>query len=446
MLLTGSVTVNVFAGGLLTNTNQHIRFLRNPARDASLQIDAVYSNPAGLSFLADGWQASFNWQAAFQDRNISTTFAPFAGFGGNATKEFEGKAKSLFIPSAFVVYKHDKWAFSGSIAITGGGGKAKYDNGLGSFESQAAIMPATLTTAMQAVNPAFPAITQYSIESNFTGSQVTVGGQLGASYRICDNLSTFAGLRLSYVSNTYEGYLGNLQANIMGTMQSVRTFLESVNPTFAALAADRSLDVEQTGTGIAPLLGVDYKCGKFNIGLKYEFKTDITLENKSAVNTSGITAYDDGAKTPGDIPALLTGGVSYAVCDKVTVSAGYHQFFDKDADMAGDKQKALSHGTSEILAGVEWNVTQKLQLSAGAQRSDYGIRDNYLSDVSFNMDSWSVGFGFGYDINSHFTVNAGCLLTNYEDYTKTTTVSTLAYTDIYSRTSKAFGIGIDYKF
>ena len=43
VLLTVSTTT--FAGGLLTNTNQNIAFLRNPARDASIEIDAVYSNP-----------------------------------------------------------------------------------------------------------------------------------------------------------------------------------------------------------------------------------------------------------------------------------------------------------------------------------------------------------------------------------------------------------------
>ena len=33
----------VMAGGLLTNTNQNVSFLRNPARDAAIGIDGVYS-------------------------------------------------------------------------------------------------------------------------------------------------------------------------------------------------------------------------------------------------------------------------------------------------------------------------------------------------------------------------------------------------------------------
>ena len=41
----------VFAGGLLTNTNQSFIFGRNFARDGVIAIDGVYSNPAGVAFL-----------------------------------------------------------------------------------------------------------------------------------------------------------------------------------------------------------------------------------------------------------------------------------------------------------------------------------------------------------------------------------------------------------
>jgi len=76
------VTSAVFAGGLLTNTNQSVHFLRNPARDASTEMDAVYTNPAGLTFLTDGFHLSLTNQSAFQKRTITSTFTPFMGNGG----------------------------------------------------------------------------------------------------------------------------------------------------------------------------------------------------------------------------------------------------------------------------------------------------------------------------------------------------------------------------
>ena len=44
------VSVSTFAGGLLTNTNQHVSFLRMIARGASVDIDGVYYNPPVWDF------------------------------------------------------------------------------------------------------------------------------------------------------------------------------------------------------------------------------------------------------------------------------------------------------------------------------------------------------------------------------------------------------------
>ena len=40
------------AGGLLTNTNQHVAFNRMMSREASIGIDGVYYNPAGVAFMS----------------------------------------------------------------------------------------------------------------------------------------------------------------------------------------------------------------------------------------------------------------------------------------------------------------------------------------------------------------------------------------------------------
>ena len=42
------------AGGLMSNTNYHIAFDRMMARGASFEVDAAYSNPAGLVWGHEG--------------------------------------------------------------------------------------------------------------------------------------------------------------------------------------------------------------------------------------------------------------------------------------------------------------------------------------------------------------------------------------------------------
>ena len=73
-----AISTSALAGGLLTNTNQNAVFLRNPARNATIGIDGVYTNPAGTAFLEKGLHLSVSWQLASQKRQITST-APFYG-------------------------------------------------------------------------------------------------------------------------------------------------------------------------------------------------------------------------------------------------------------------------------------------------------------------------------------------------------------------------------
>ncbi|MBR2235462.1 MAG: transporter, partial [Prevotella sp.] len=77
-LLLASNVATAMAGGILTNTNQSVSFLRNPARDAAIGLDGVYSNPAGVAFLSEGLHLGFNWQYAHQTRTITSTNPLFA--------------------------------------------------------------------------------------------------------------------------------------------------------------------------------------------------------------------------------------------------------------------------------------------------------------------------------------------------------------------------------
>ncbi len=485
------VSIPTFAGGLLTNTNQHILFLRMLARDASTQIDAVYSNPAGTAFMQDGFYVSLNGQSAAQTRTIHSTFAPFAGFGGNSTKMFKGEASAPFVPSAFAVYKKDKWAFSANFAVTGGGGKATFNEGLGSFESQVAMLP--LLLKKQGINA-----DKYSVNSYMEGKQYIFGLQLGAAYQINDYLSVFGGARINYVSNAYSGYIKDIQANIGGgemvnlnryfttsataALQAAEAYkqagdIENYNKYLAiskgaeAVAnktADMELDCEQSGWGVTPIIGADFKMGKWNVGVKYEFKTALNVENKTKGNLPAATPnpkddkyanYRDGVNTPHDVPSLLTVGVSYEILPVLRASVGYHHFFDTHAEMAtvqdpstGEligKQNFIGNGTNEYLAGLEWDVCKWAQVSAGMQRTKYGVKDNFQTDMSFSLSSYSFGLGAGFDVAKNLKLNVAYFWTNYDNYEKVSANyngTGIAGTDVFSRTNKVFGIGLDYKF
>ena len=423
------VSTSAFAGGYLTNTNQHIAFLRMLARGASIDIDGVYSNPAGLVFLQDGVYFAFSNQSAYQTRSINTTFPLFP----EGTRYYKGTASAPVIPSLQFAYKMGDWAFSGSFAISGGGGKAKFDSGLPMFDSQIIAGLASIP-APNKITP-----DMYTMNSSMVGKQYIFGVQVGASYKISEYLSVFAGGRVNIVSS---GYVGHMSTIANQGYEMISAHLPQIE-----------LDCDQSGLGVTPIIGADLKYGKWNLGMKYEFKTNIEIENKANKNThpdGALKDYKDGVKTPNDIPALLTAAIGYEILPTLRATVEYHYFFDKQAGMAGGKEKTLTGGTNEYLVGAEWDVTKIVTVSAGYQKTDYGLSDDFQSDVSFSCDSYAIGFGSAVKLSPKFTLNVAYFWSKYSDYTKKKDTGyngmPLPGTDVYSRTNKVFGIGVNFRF
>ena len=117
--------------------------------------------------------------------------------------------------------------------------------------------------------------------------------------------------------------------------------------------------------------------------------------------------------------------------------------------MAGDRQKQLTHGTQEVLAGLEYDINDKFTISCGGQHTDYGLSDGYQQNTSFACDSWSVGLGGAVNLNKHLRLNAGYFCSLYTDYDKHQQQyqgTPFPGTETYSRTNHVIGLGFDYKF
>ena len=548
-----AMTTSTQAGGLLTNTNQNIAFNRNFARVGAIGIDGVYFNPAGVAFLDQGFHLSLNFQNVYQTRQITSAFSipafantpyeyPFTLNGGDKTdgsKFYEGKASVPILPSFQVAYNKDKWSFQAGFGLTGGGGKASFNEGLPSFERQIAILPALINQQL----PTFSTLlgqqetpaTSYSMQSYMSGHQYNFGLQLGVAYKINENLSVFGGARFNYIYNKYEGNITNISADVNGNNQNLYEYFGSkaklltekaaalqaqavaaktqadayqaqanaaTDPTAKAqlqaaanqyaagaqqasagakmvsagadklnsskeLVKDRYVEVSQRGWGITPILGIDYRTGKWNFAARYEFTTKFNIENNT--KRDDTQKYENGVNTPNDIPGILALGAQYEILKNLRVMAGYNHYFDKDARMDNNKQRFLKHNTQEFLAGVEWDINPSVTVSAGGQRTLYGLGDGkYLTDLSFVTSSYSFGVGAKIKVAKNAHLNVAYFFTNYSKFTKNYedaitigreqvtqpdgTISvqpkTLATknTDIFTRTNKVLGVGLDIDF
>lgn len=434
------VSIPTFAGDYLTNTNQNAAFLRMIARGASIDVDGVYSNPAGLAFLPeDGFHLSLTGQSAYQTREILAT-SPLWTLDGNTTERYyKGTASAPIIPSFHGAYKKDKWVISASFAITGGGGKASFDNGLPMFD---ALAIGGIYTNAQLTGLVGKPVTpdMYEINSAMDGKQYIYGVQLGVSYRFNNWLSAFIGGRMNYVKSGYEGYLKAQMKEEFGGM--ALTNLE--------------LDCDQSGWGLTTIIGLDAKLGHWNLAAKYEFQTNLNIENKTnklevPVGTpeAVIKPYADGEQTPSDIPAFLSVAAGYEILPTLRASVEYHFFDDKRAGMLNDRQKTLKHGTHEYLAGIEWDVIKYLTISGGFQKTNYGLSDDFQTDTSFYCSSYSLGFGARARLSDALSLDIAYFWTTYDDYTKTSADyngTGMPGTDVYSRTNKVFGLSLNYHF
>ena len=85
----------------------------------------------------------------------------------------------------------------------------------------------------------------------------------------------------------------------------------------------------------------------------------------------------------------------------------------------------------------------------GGQITRYGLDENFQSDLSFSIDSYSIGFGGAVNLSKNVQLNVGYFFTNYSDYTKSSANyngTGVPGTDVYSRTNKVFAAGIDFSF
>ncbi len=473
------------AGGILTNTNQSIDFLRNPARDAAIGLDGVYSNPAGVAFLPEGFHLGINWQYARQTRTIVSNNPVFA-LGrknqGLTKKTFEGVADAPFLPSVQAAYNKGNWSMQFNFSVPGGGGSCEFADGLGSFES----VVGNIAGMLQPLGA-----TGYDMDGYMEGRNYYFGFQLGAAYKITPDLSVYGGLRLLYGTATYKAKISNIMVNTAGGYLDFGNFLQGAEtsidggisqvnagiaqyeaagaPVPAELTAQKAqlegtkqslnalqkysqgvnLLCNQSSVGVAPIIGIDYRVGRFNFAAKYEFKTEIRMKNESTVNEASeipaVNKFRDAEKIDEDSPAQLAVGAMWNITDDVRLNLGYHHFYDKNVHWYNNTQDLLDGGTNEYLAGAEWDITDKLTVSGGTQFTRYQLTDAYMNDMSFVVNSYSFGFGFNYKASDVVTLKAAYFQTNYEDYDRVTSKDPLV-SDSFTRTNRVLGIGCELSF
>ncbi len=527
-----------FGGGLLTNTNQSAQFIRMMSRNASLDIDAVYFNPAGLTKLEDGWHFGLYSQTIFQDKTVE------CGYPLLNDPSYLGTVMVPVFPNAYAVYNKNKWAFSFGFGPNAGGGSAEFERGLPSFEIPISTVVPGLSQLSQ-INPAL-AVTGYDADLYFTGSSVFWGFQLGATYEINEMISVYGGVRYMPAKNNYEGSIKNIQLEVGGSMTPAPAFLTQASGVVGAAATaskgvatglqpivtggggaltlnqaqqlgyipeaqktaieggllrmgvpqaqidvmpitsvqgaytasgnqlttiagslsatssqleDKDVKTEQTGTGFTPIIGINFSPNEdWNIGVKYEHTTYLTLENDTEVDDLGL--FPDGDKSASDVPAILGVGVGYKGMDWLEAQVSYTYYFNKNVgwgmnvrDMSSWKsvdptkirQREIESNGYEIGLGLQFNLSESFAVSVGGLYGNMGVAPSYQSDFSYSNPSTTLGGGIMWKISDKMKLDAGVSNTFYQDETVNFSDPVVAsYDDVYGKTALTFAVGLSY--
>jgi long-subunit fatty acid transport protein len=527
--LIATFSLSVFAGGLVTNTNQSASWVRMPSQNAAISASAVYFNPAGLMRLDNGIHFSVSNQFIKQNRKVENFYTGPDGLTGLNQSVFEGEVFAPLFPSIYAVYKRDKIALSFGVNPVGGGGSANYAKGLPSIE----MKPSDLVYSFNPTGAA-TGVTDYRLSSSFEGSSVFMGYQAGISFDVSEIVSLYAGLRYVSAKNTYNGYLkdievfnygnsgawtradailtgiansattgaDNLQAAINGGLitggaaladptaiagltqlglytagmtnnQAITAFRGAAFKynNSAVLVGDQEADVEETGSGITPVFGINIAASdRVNLAVKLEFPTYIELTRATTkdVQTGWLTPGDtipdtmfpDGRKYNSDMPAILSAGIDVKPFRKLTLSLSGNYYFDRYEKMQYGKTiyreyvrnySVIDQNTYEIAGAAAFEITDKILVSGGFLRTKNGVNSYYQSDVSYALSSKTFCFGGAYNISEKMQFNLGVGYTMYEDDYRVIrypiTKSFVLYPkETYYKDNLFVGIGVDFSF
>ncbi len=433
-LLTGSM----FAGGILHNTNQSAMYTRMGCRDATLGIDAVYYNPAGLTKLADGFHFSINNQTIGETRTITSNYQ-YLNDG-----VYPGEASAPIFPGVYAVYKTGKWAFSAGFNPIGGGGEAQYSRGLPSFEYPVSDLVPAL--AGQGQN-----VTAYRMNAYFEGTSVFFGYQANISYAINDMISVALGGRYVTAKETYKGHIKDIELEVEGTWIPAPTVFSNISQqltqyavgmdamaaalqpaidggfgdvalsdplligtltllglyqdgmtnaqaqlTFQGASAgftqqsaeaavtsqmlgDQEADVEKTGRGFTPIISVNIQPNDMlNIAIKYEHTTKLELTNKTTKDV--ITGIDPET---GDYITMFPDGEKSRLDMPAMLSIG-----------------ATLRPIDPLLISTVFHYFFD-------KSADWAGREELLSS-----NSWELGIGAEYYLTEKFLLSAGWIMTS----------------------------------
>ena len=441
--------VFVFAGGLLTNGNQSVQYIRMLSRNASTDYDAVYFNPAGLMKMGNGLFIGIQNQTIVQTKTI------LSGYPLLNSSTYEGTVKAPVFPTAFAIYKMDKFAFSLGFGPNSGGGSAEFDHGLASFEKSIS----KLVPGLAKLSQVGQSVTNYKTDIYFNGKSVFYGIQAGVSYKINEILSVYGGARYVPAINDYTGHINSIQVKVNGQYKTASTYLSgeaapiltglanqstgaasSVQPLITAGAGSLTLAQVQGAGYISSAQRAQLEGGLLGMGLTQAQVNAMPITSVQSTYTAGAAALNGQAATMVATGAALTdksvdvkqtgSGITPIIGANISLVNGLnigikYEFKTKlnltnntavdGTGMFPDKAETASDLSALFSIGADYKVSKNFNFSVSYNNyNDKGVdwgKNIYGEARTIDHNGWEMAFGGQYQIVKYLAVSMGYLRT-----------------------------------
>jgi long-subunit fatty acid transport protein len=166
--------------------------------------------------------------------------------------------------------------------------------------------------------------------------------------------------------------------------------------------------------------------------------------------------FPEGEINRADMPAMISLGVDYQILSKLSVTSGFHYFFDKSANygrslagVAVKNEDVIDKNYWELGLGLEYALTDQLFVSAGYLTSNTGVSEDYQTDLSYSLNSNTVAGGFKYALSEKMALNLGVGYTFYKEGSRVFNHllgENIPVKESYTKNNLIIGVGFDFSF
>jgi long-chain fatty acid transport protein len=433
--------------------NHSAEYVRTQSRNASIDADAVFYNPAGTAFmekqglyimlslqgLYDKKDSSFQLQAGAQTKvgPLGSLF-PWSPSTHLGQPLFYTTNNKYLVPKRYpgevitpdpdldIVYKGKNWAVFLYEAITQSAGLSglEYKNGVPDLDR--AILILNESVVHQAGLGYIPPFTTLIRKNNVKRDELYISGTIGGSYVFFNWLSAAIAYRFIYGSTK----------QVISQIPWVVHYANDGCVDPALFNAPVYISTSTYGSGHGIILGLDVKpLENLNIGLRGEYyssmiltkKTNKFLANPIFVQSGQLNLFADGIapmiinskifegtlvgihsidfgimdprylkligkKVKTTYPPSVHIGVAYNILKDFKETTSANITFPRARDLDG-REKYYKPVGFRIGQSIEYTLFDMIIVSAGYSYNDFGIRNSHRTETDELLNSQTIGAG-----------------------------------------------------